>query len=342
MHIMRHNARVPVTVLIFYVWMASSINDRCIFFGTQSGLKSSKNPDTYAAKLEKRLKFAYKTAASEVEKASKRHKARYDLRVRNSVLKPGDRVLVKNVSLRDKHKLANKWERCPYIVQSQPDNSIPVYTLKREFGQGTKRTVHRNLLLPIGNTEISSVCENPSEISLNNCRRKESNSTMGVIGPNSEDNWLPVDEERTDGDFSDSSEESEVCLIPTRELLKQTSCLDPLAPEFSPALRANTSSSDSSRLSYSSCMSDTNVRTGDTCTHTTSSETETGVMNENASQHLRVESEQSESSEISRESARQSDRSSMNIDSTEPKQIVVRRSSRVSKPPERFSDYIRY
>jgi hypothetical protein len=44
---------------------------------------------TYVSSLEKRLKFAYKTAAKVAEKASKRHKTRYDLRIRHSNLQKG-------------------------------------------------------------------------------------------------------------------------------------------------------------------------------------------------------------------------------------------------------------
>jgi hypothetical protein len=48
---------------------------------------------TYISSLEKRLKFTYKTAAKVAEKASKRHKTRYDLRVRHSNLQKGLEIL---------------------------------------------------------------------------------------------------------------------------------------------------------------------------------------------------------------------------------------------------------
>jgi hypothetical protein len=44
----------------------------------------------------------------------------------------GDRVLLKKVGFKGKHKLANKWERDPYIMESQPDTAIPVYALTPE------------------------------------------------------------------------------------------------------------------------------------------------------------------------------------------------------------------
>ena len=49
-----------------------------------------------------------------------------------------------------KHKLADLWEQDPYIVMNQPNSDIPVYTVKKENGEGKPRTLHRNLLLPIG------------------------------------------------------------------------------------------------------------------------------------------------------------------------------------------------
>ena len=41
-----------------------------------------------------------------------RHKTVYDLRVRESQLQPGDRVLVRNVGVRGKRKIADRWEHC--------------------------------------------------------------------------------------------------------------------------------------------------------------------------------------------------------------------------------------
>jgi hypothetical protein len=40
--------------------------------------------------------------------------------------------LLKKVGFKGKHKLENKWERDPYIIESQPDTDIPVYVLKDE------------------------------------------------------------------------------------------------------------------------------------------------------------------------------------------------------------------
>jgi hypothetical protein len=66
-------------------------------------------------------------------------------KVRNSVLKQGDRVLLKNIHIRGKQKLANRWNREPYLIDSQPDITIPVYIIRPGYvkGQLKSKTVHR-------------------------------------------------------------------------------------------------------------------------------------------------------------------------------------------------------
>lgn len=61
----------------------------------------------------------------------------------------GDRVLVINVRLRGKHKLADKWDSEVYIVVNHA-GELPVYTVKPEGKEGPLRTLHRDLLLPCG------------------------------------------------------------------------------------------------------------------------------------------------------------------------------------------------
>ena len=127
------------------------------FRGTQNGLLAEASRDSYIQKLDKRFKFVYKTAANEAQKTSRRHNSRYDLKACNSVLKPGDRVFLKNVSIRGRHKLANNWERTPYVIQSQPFKNIPVYVLRHEHGSKNTRIVHRNLILSIGSLPINEI-----------------------------------------------------------------------------------------------------------------------------------------------------------------------------------------
>ena len=61
----------------------------------------------------------------------------------------GDRVLVKRLGLKEIGKLTDKWENVVYVIVSR-SRDLPVYTVRREDNEGPVRTLHRNLLLPIG------------------------------------------------------------------------------------------------------------------------------------------------------------------------------------------------
>jgi len=61
----------------------------------------------------------------------------------------GDRVLVRNVGLQGRHKIANRWSEEIYVVVEQPNTDIPVFVVKREGKSQATRTLHRNLLLPV-------------------------------------------------------------------------------------------------------------------------------------------------------------------------------------------------
>ena len=56
---------------------------------------------------------------------------------------------MKNVGIRGKNKLANKFEHDVFIVKDQPNIDIPVYVVEREIGPKNRRVLHRNLLLPV-------------------------------------------------------------------------------------------------------------------------------------------------------------------------------------------------
>ena len=103
--------------------------------------------------MRERMKRAYEVAVTSSVKAKQRQKHYYDLKTRGAIIQPGDRVLVKIVAYEGKHKIADRWEEEPYIVQSRPNSDIPVYIVKKENGEGRTRTLHRNLLLPIGHLD---------------------------------------------------------------------------------------------------------------------------------------------------------------------------------------------
>uniref|UniRef100_A0A3P9JPF0 Gypsy retrotransposon integrase-like protein 1 n=1 Tax=Oryzias latipes TaxID=8090 RepID=A0A3P9JPF0_ORYLA len=103
----------------------------------------------YVKNLRSRLEESYKLASKHAFKSAAKNKARFDKRITPSSLDIGDRVLVRNVRLRGKHKLQDKWEQGVYKVIKRA-GELPVYTVQPENHDGPSRTLHRDLLLPCG------------------------------------------------------------------------------------------------------------------------------------------------------------------------------------------------
>ena len=114
-------------------------------------LVSSSIPQ-FVKNLKNSLKHAYEVAKCAADRGHEKQKDKYDLRARAAVLDIGDRVLVKRCHFTGKHKIADRWESVIYVVTGIPNKKIPVYVVKPEndaTGKGS-RTLHRNLLLPVG------------------------------------------------------------------------------------------------------------------------------------------------------------------------------------------------
>lgn len=120
-----------------------------LILGFNPPMENHTTHSEYVETLRQRLQESYALAAENSKKMAARNKLRYDASVRAADLSAGDRVLVRNVSIRGKHKLADKWERPIHVVVKQVGGG-PVYVVKPEFGNGPHRTLHRNLLLPCG------------------------------------------------------------------------------------------------------------------------------------------------------------------------------------------------
>ena len=109
----------------------------------------SQSHSQYAQSLKSRLQESFKTATANAQKLADRNKQRFDRRVRESKLEVGDQVLVRNLRLRNKHKLADKWESVAYRVLEKMGN-LPVYKVQSVNGDSPTQTLHRDLLLPCG------------------------------------------------------------------------------------------------------------------------------------------------------------------------------------------------
>lgn len=110
----------------------------------------------YVRNLKSQLEDSYRVATENAKKTANRNKARFDKHVVDSTLKEGDRVLVRNVRLRGKHKLADRWESDVYVVLRQ-SGDIPVYVVRPETRDGPQRTLHRDLLLPCGFLPVTPI-----------------------------------------------------------------------------------------------------------------------------------------------------------------------------------------
>ncbi|XP_068115048.1 uncharacterized protein [Hyperolius riggenbachi] len=103
----------------------------------------------YMEKWKQEMQNAYEIVQENMKKSTERSKKHYDGRIRSSVLCPGDRVLVKNLTPRGgTGKLRSHWEENIHVVIRQVGKDLPVYEIKPEQGRGRSRIMHRNLLLP--------------------------------------------------------------------------------------------------------------------------------------------------------------------------------------------------
>nr|XP_055074659.1 uncharacterized protein LOC129454170 [Misgurnus anguillicaudatus] len=159
----------------------------------------------YVTSLKQRLEESYKLAVENSKKVAERNKKRFDKNVVNSVLEVGDRVLVKNVRLRGKHKLADKWETDIYVVLSKV-RDIPVYTVCPEGKNGPVRTLHRDLLLPCGFLPRVEATETASHKVRH---RRRTRAQSGVENDN---------EAECSNDGENSESEHSYCVMPRKSL----------------------------------------------------------------------------------------------------------------------------
>ena len=115
-----------------------------VALGVNSVTSGSGSYPAYIANLRDRLNIAYQKVIEESIKSAARNKQSYDSRARQATIQVGDLVLLRNLSIRGKHKLADRWEEDPYpVVECIP--GLPVYKVQDK--DGTERVLHRNLLL---------------------------------------------------------------------------------------------------------------------------------------------------------------------------------------------------
>ncbi|KAL1258945.1 hypothetical protein QQF64_009522 [Cirrhinus molitorella] len=170
-------------------------------FGVTSD-KDEVNHSRYVEKLRENLRDAYRLATEAATKRHQRNKKLYDRRVSFRVLEVGDRVLLKNLGLRGKHKLESKWAPDPYIVVERMSH-VPVYWIKREDGKGGIKTIHRDHLLSIGDLVRVPTADAVPDLPVRRVTRSKVQQEKKRISHGSKNGGS----ERTD--FSDSSSDSD-------------------------------------------------------------------------------------------------------------------------------------
>ena len=114
---------------------------------SNSGDNSSKS--RYVQKLRRRLNYAFQKATKVANQQANKYKSSYDKSIKGPQLQEKDLVLVKIVAHKGRHKLQDKWEPEEYVVVEQPIAGTPVYRVQPVTEENI-RTLHRNLLLPLG------------------------------------------------------------------------------------------------------------------------------------------------------------------------------------------------
>ncbi len=121
----------------------------CSLVGTLAYQLTSSTPSTkqdyqqYVKQWRTAMQESYRLAGQKINERAAKAKKTYDRFVRSSILQPGDRVLVRNLSER-----GEPGENDIYVVVEWKGPDSPVYEVESENGGRKNRVLHRNLLLP--------------------------------------------------------------------------------------------------------------------------------------------------------------------------------------------------
>lgn len=205
-----------------------------------------KSHSKYVQTLKNHLQESYQLATKNAAKTAERNKIRFDKHVTESTLDDGDRVLVRNVRLRGKHKLADKWEGTVYVVVNRKAD-LPVYTVRPENQDGPLRTLHRDLLLPCGFLSLET---DPPAVSNKHCTRPSTRLHPDLHPDGREPELVSDDEdENSTPFFQDPSlrttkftQELELIMPPRQEshFSVEPNCSDEVIPDNAPEELAGT------------------------------------------------------------------------------------------------------
>jgi transposase InsO family protein len=177
----------------------------------------------YIQELRTSLDHAFQLASNESKSTADTQKQYYDKKVRGAILHPGDVVLVRKTALNVWDKLADRWEESSYKVLKKLCDDLPVYVVQPEQG-GRKRTLHRNLLLPIRTKKVQATDTNEENRVLHaEDSRTDDDTTEDV---DDEDPIGYAISSAHDGDLGSSSISGNNLADVNTELVSDTSIID--------------------------------------------------------------------------------------------------------------------
>ena len=150
-----------------------------------------------------RLRETYDLAQENARKAAGKNKKQYDKKLRSTLLKAGDRVLVKNCTERGgPGKLRSFWEENIHVVVKQVKD-LPIYEIRPESGKGRSRTLHRNMLFQCDELPV----DRPVEERKKKFRKKKKPDPKVAEEPRTN----PMIEEQVTKKVTESSSSEESC-----------------------------------------------------------------------------------------------------------------------------------
>jgi hypothetical protein len=123
-----------------------------IEFGLRKEETSETNYQDYVSKLKERLSHAFDLVAKKSKTSQSKQADNYNKKARGVALRVGDSVLVRKVGTHFCDKLTDRWEEEVYKVIDRPYADLPLYIVQQKPGT-RKRTLHRNLLMPLPTDE---------------------------------------------------------------------------------------------------------------------------------------------------------------------------------------------
>ena len=229
-----------------------------LVFGTMKDGNEPCPKSDYVKELKSRLEKSYELAGKTAEESRQKQKQQFDKTAKASNLKEGDKVLVKILAFKGKHKLADKFEEEVYTVERQPNEEIPVFVVKDPNGK--LKTLHRNHLLPV-NTKFekrptpaprrTNVVNKDKEEEVHHPRTRESvEQTLVRTREEHDKETEESEEEDIDIAYSPTTTDEDECVSEeeedeeeeeaTEDVVRQEDTVRALVPEQQQQLRRST------------------------------------------------------------------------------------------------------